>query len=44
VHEVIETRIIIGKLGLKLLDGVLLLGWDGLAAVHGGLSYRCEVK
>jgi len=43
VHEVIETRIIVGKLGLKLFDGVLLLRRDGLAAVHGGLSYRLEV-
>ena len=41
-HEVFQARIIVGKLGLKLFGGVLLLGRDGLAAVHG-VYPCCEV-
>jgi len=33
-HEVFQTRIVVGELGLELFGGVLLLGRDGLAAVH----------
>lgn len=39
-YEVFQTRIIVREFGLELLGGVLLLGRDGLAAVHG-LSLPC---
>jgi len=39
LHHVFETRAIVGELGLKLLGGVLLLGRDGLTAVHGDLPF-----
>ena len=34
LHHVFETGAIVGKLGLELFGGVLLLGRDGLTAVH----------
>ena len=34
LHEVFQARIVAGEFRLELLGGVLLLGRDGLAAVH----------
>jgi len=34
LHHVVETGVIVGKLGLELLGGVLLLGRDSLSTIH----------
>jgi hypothetical protein len=36
VHDGFETGIVVRIFALEILDGVLLLGWDGLTAVHIG--------